>query len=487
MIPILRQCQLDLIDDLRKAVASGARIIVVQAPTGAGKTVVTGYIVKQSVLKERKSFIVVHRRRLVDQISGKLSEFEINHGIIMRGEKPYGSHLVQVASRDTIISRCFNNTWNGLPTADLVIVDEGHHAADPKSEYRRMLENYPNAIILIVTATPVGPDGAGLGPWAQKIVCCGPISKLIAEKVLVPVKCFAPDRKKARGGKFKRGIAGDLVESWKTYAENRPTVLFCSRVKHSTDAVESFIQAGIPAAHVDADTTDEERDAIYDSLNTGKVKVVSNVGIIKEGVDIPCLGCCQIYMEMSGRVGFLQAVGRIMRPYPGKEYGIIIDHGGAIFKHGFPDEDTEWTLEGNVDVNFKNKHKDGLTEKALYCKACELLYHGSMQCPQCGRTPAKPPKSIFAPQAIDGSNEVLVEADRQAGAGDFSREEKEKHWWICLRVVANKGGPFTMASAIYKQKYGEYPPKDFPCLPGWDRMRERVADVYPNLLRRKRA
>lgn len=464
----------------------GARIIVVQAATGAGKTSWAAHVAKQALARNSRVLFMVHRRRLVDQISARLEEFEVNHGIIMAGERGYGAASVQVASRDTLTSRVFRNEWTGLPPADLVIVDEGHHAAQPDSDYRKIIERYPRATILLLTASPVGPDGKGLGPWAEAIECAAPTSQLVKDGFLVPVKCYAPDRKVHRG-KVRRGIAGDLVESWKEFAENMPTVLFCSRVQHSLDAVEAFNEAGIPFAHVDAETTDYDRERIFESVENGKLKGVSNVGIIKEGVDIPCLGCCQFYMDPSGRVGFLQGCGRIMRPFPGKTHGVLIDHAGAVFRHGFPDEDTEWTLEGNTDAEFKAKHDKGETEKANYCKTCQLMWHGTVACPQCGKMPSKPPRSIFAPPPVDASNESLTEAERGGDKGIWTKEEKVKHWLRCLAVAAQRNGTFGMAAQIYKSKYSAWPDGDFPCIPERWEWKTKVLDRYPNFKRTKKA
>lgn len=482
MIPVLRNYQNDLTDRVRDRRGEGKRVIVVQATTGAGKTVWACNLAKQATERGKFVLFLVHRRRLVDQISSTLVDFQIEHGILMRGDHPSVASC-QVASRDTLLSRCVRNEWIGMPGADVVIVDEAHHAADPQSEYRRILERYPKATIILLSATPVGPDGRGLGPWAQAIECAAPTTQLVRDGFLVPVKCFAPERKK-KGKRYLRGIAGDLVESWKLYGEGRPTVLFCSRVQHSRDAVSAFQSQGIPAAHMDADTPDDERDAIFDQVRDGKIRVLSNVGIVGEGVDVPELGCCQLFCEVNGRVKFLQCCGRIMRPSAGKTYGILIDHSGAVFRHGFPDEDTEWTLTGNVDSEFKAKHDAGETAKAFYCKHCELAYHGTEACPQCGRKPVKPPRSIFAPPPVDARNEILTEADRDGSRGEWSHDQKVQHWLRCLGVAANRNGTFGMAGAIYKQKYDEFPKDDFPCIPpryGW---KQRVADVYPKFRRR---
>lgn len=480
MIPTLRPFQVEANERVASAARTGAKIIVLQSPTGSGKSTMGGALVKRAADKQKRALFIVHRRRLVDQFSERLFDFEVDHGVLMRGHPHERGARIQVASRDTLLSR---RSFE-LPPADLVIVDEGRHAASP--EFRALLKPYEDAgaHIVLLDATPVLPDGRGLGPWAQALVVAAKVTDLVRDGFLVPVKCFAPDRKHVRG-RPRRGIAGDLVESWRHYAEELPTVLFCSRVKHSLDAVEAFGAAGIAAAHVDADTSDAERDRIFEGLADGSVKVVSNVGIIREGVDIPCLGCCQFYMDPPGRVAFLQGCGRIMRPFPGKKHGVLIDHAGAIFRHGFPDEDTEWTLMGNVDAAFQKKHDEGGTEKALYCKHCELLYHGSLNCPQCGRTPAKPPKSIFAAPALDATNEVLTEAERGHTRSVFVREERVQHWLRCLATALHRNGSFGMAAQVYRRKYDGWPDDDFPCMPENRRWKDKVSDVYPDFGKRR--
>jgi DNA repair protein RadD len=474
----LKPLQVDLVERVVKARYEGARVIAVQAATGFGKNTVSAYFTRRSRDKGMPVLSIVHRRKLVDQISDRLHEWECPHAVLMRGETYHGYRSVVVASRDTLLSRCVDNDWSGMPDAKLVIVDEAHHAAAADSEYRRIIEYYRarGATIILQTATPVGPDGKGFGSWVDALVCAAPTTRLIREGYLLPLKCYAPDRKTVRGKVKKRGISGELVDSWKSYAEDQSTVLFTGRVKHSEDAVKAFLDAGIPAAHMDAETPDSVRDGLFDALASGRLKVLSNVGIVGEGVDVPTLGCCQLFCNVGSRVKLLQAAGRIMRLSPGKTHGNLIDHSGAVFAFGFPDEDTVWSLDDNSDDAFNDRLP---REQAFYCKTCELAYHGAEFCPQCGRAPSKPPKSIFAPEPVKPGNQVLVEADRAGANGSVSREEKIQHWYRCLGASANGGGDFCRASAIYKNKYGEWPDKDFPCLPSWDQRRCKVKDIYP--------
>jgi superfamily II DNA or RNA helicase len=368
--------------------------------------------------------------------------------------------------------------------ANGVLVHNCHHCAG-QSEYREILARYPQATILLVSATPVGSDGLGLGPWAQAIVCAPPITQLIRDEYLVPIKCYAPARKTNRG-KLLRGIAGDLVGSWLDYAEGRPTVLFTSRVEHSKDAVQAFQAEGITAVHIDASTPDDVRDRVFDDVAAGRTKVLANVAVVGEGVDVPELGCCQVYCEINSRVGWLQRIGRIMRPSPGKDYGILIDHAGAIFRLGWPDEDQEWPLAGNVDADYEARRDNGDLQPTGWCKHCQIAYKGTVVCPQCGRAPVKPPPSPFEAAPVRPRHEILTEADRQEDRGVWARDEQIKHWLRCLAVAKAKNGTPGQAAMIFKQKYKRFPGNDFPCMPrSRDEWRTKVAELWPDFGKRK--
>lgn len=482
-----RPYQLDVVERVRGRMAAGARRVLLQAATGAGKTVIGGHITDLTYRRGKKIAFFAHRRRLVDQISATMKEFGLQHGIIMRGEAYARESPIQVISIDTFQSRMVDNEWMGLPEADLVIVDEARHSLAPV--YQNVLNNiYPNAYVLGLDATPVMPDGTGLGPWYQAIECAVPTSRLVKDGYLVPVTCYAPDRmgKRRRAGKYVKGIAGDLVDSWQDYAQGLPTIVFCSRVEHSLDAVSRFTEAGIRAAHIDADTPDRERETLINQLEAGFLQVICNVGIFGEGVDVPALGCCVFWCNVSSRVRFLQGCGRIMRPYPGKTRAILIDHAGAVIQHGFPDEDMEWPLLGNANGLFAERQKKGDTETVRYCPKCELQYSGGLECPQCGRLPEKPPRSIFAAPEQDAEDDILVEQDRKQSPVQVV-EEKRKHWVRCVAAQFYRGSTFGSALKTYQTKYPtEFPADNWPFVPPRSGWKARIADVYPNFGKRGR-
>lgn len=467
-----RDYQLDVVSRARARIAAGVRRLVIQGATGSGKTTVSSMICRSAVEKQKQVLFIAHRRRLIEQKAKRLEEFGVPHGIIMQGERRSNAP-VQVASRDTLLSRTIRNDWMRFPNADIVIVDECHNCIS--EQYQSLLDHYPHAIIIGLTATPARSDGRGLGSFFQDIVCTVPTSRLIADEWLVPVRCYAPHKS---GKDCKRELSGDPVYHWKKYGENRPTVLFTTKVNYSLAACAAFNAAGIPAAHIDAHTPDAERNAVIDGLNTGKIKIVSNVGVWTEGVDVPCLSCCILLRLASSYVLFAQCIGRIMRKHPGKTDAILIDHSGAVFEHGFPDEDVEWTLseDESIDERVKKDKEAGKRKEPVCCPRCAMLFSGSMQCPACGYLLMKKPKD--APK-VDA---LLFEVPReQKEAAD--RETKERFWKRCLAIAANRGQSFAVASGMYKRKYPEGPSREFRHYPQGNEWRRGVAEVFPQFVR----
>jgi superfamily II DNA or RNA helicase len=234
---------------------------------------------------------------------------------------------------------------------------------------------------------------------------------------------------------------------------------------------------------MDAKTADEDRDRIFDDVAAGRLKVICNVGIVGEGVDVPELGCVQWFCEVNSRTKWLQGVGRVMRPSPGKRDGIVIDHAGAVYRHGWPDEDFPWQLTGNVDEAYSRAHDDGRTPNTHYCPNCNIAYKDQLACPLCGRMPAKPPRTIYDPPPVRHRDELLVEADRKGQPTYDDREERVRIWLRCLGMAAMTNGPFSQARVMFHKKYRVWPPDDFPCM--HRDIKAKVAEVYPKFDRRK--
>jgi DNA repair protein RadD len=461
--PQLRPYQSDALAELTAKAQAGHKHIVLQAATGSGKTHMACELIRRAVAKGKHVVFVAHR----------LAEHGIEAGIVMRGH-PYSGGKVQVCSRDTVMSRTVRNQWRQPPPGDLVIVDECHNAKAP--QYQRLLALYPDAYVVGLTATPARADGSGLGPYFTEMVEARKTSLLVADRYLVPVRCFAPP-----GRKRRRQLSGDPVSHWLRFADGRPTVLFTSKVSYSKALTERFNAAGVPAAHIDAHTPDGERQKVYDAVCAGAVQVVCNVGVWTEGTDLPQLSCCVLYRVSTSCVLYLQAAGRIMRPHPTKQDAVLLDHAGAVHQHGFPDEDFPWALEGEVDDRVRQAKKQGERKVPRLCPLCGCQFPAGVICPNCGLTLAR---KDLPPQA---RKEHLVE-QRRKGATGRSKVDPAVYWRTCLWTMAAKRQTLRCAAGMFCNKIGK-PPWQVPGLPDVPAVRwmwlRPVIEVFPNYRRKE--
>lgn len=205
---ILRPYQHEIAAEVERKIAVGQRRILIVAPTGSGKTILAGRLIRNAVNEGRRVLIFAHRREIVGQTSDKLLAEGVEHGIVQAGF-PLHLHLpVQVATIQTLAARMRSKRLELLP-ADLVIIDEAHHA--PAQSYRRVIAAYPEAILIGLTAPPCRGDGRGLGGIFEVIVECPQVAELTAAGHLVPAVIYAPTgRLDLRGVRVEKG---DYVES----------------------------------------------------------------------------------------------------------------------------------------------------------------------------------------------------------------------------------------------------------------------------------
>ena len=178
----LRPYQKTAITDIERALAVEKAALLYVLPTGAGKTVIAAEIIRRAAEEAGKRVLVLtHRREILKQTSFKMA---VEHGLIQAGLTVDLSYLVQIGSVQTLWERCMRTEKVPLPAADLIVIDEAHHVA--ARTWRSILEAYPNACRLGLTATPCRSDGRGLGNYFTKIIEGPQIPDLIAQKHLVP-------------------------------------------------------------------------------------------------------------------------------------------------------------------------------------------------------------------------------------------------------------------------------------------------------------
>ena len=307
MSSILFDYQTKFVSDFNQAIADGGKRPLGVAPTGSGKTVMATAIIKDAVAQYKRVLFVAHRDELITQAADKLRRFgDISPGMIKAGRdkdlRPQA--LVQIASVQTLHARAFRSKTMELPPAEIVVIDEAHHAR--AKTYQQIVEAYPNAVVLGLTATPCRGDGRGLGNIFDVLIECPQIGELIKLERWVRPKIFAPPPPDLRGVHIRQGdyvvnelsrrvntdqLVGDIVLEWLKRSERRRTVGFAVDVAHSIHIRDELIKSGVRAEHLDGTTPQAEREAILSRLATGETEFVSNCQVLTEGFDLPDLAC----------------------------------------------------------------------------------------------------------------------------------------------------------------------------------------------------
>jgi superfamily II DNA or RNA helicase len=142
----------------------------------------------------------------------------------------------------------------------------------------------------------------------------------------------------------ERELAGDIVTTWQSLADGRPTFGFFVSCAHAKDQQERFEAAGGPAAYVDAETTMAEREKILRDFHEGAVKIVCSVGTLTTGVDRD-VRCIIMARPTKSDILFVQMIGRGLRPAEGKTDLLILDHSSNHARLGFVTDIHHATLD----------------------------------------------------------------------------------------------------------------------------------------------
>ena len=383
----LRPYQEQAIASVRIAVMQTDKALLVM-PTGSGKTVVFSEICRLACDKKRKVLILVHRRELVKQASDKLSKAGVEHGIIAAGFDP-SDHAVQVASVQTLIRRLNSGPFR----PDLIIIDEAHHAV--AGSWDKIIGHFSDAKIIGVTATPSRLDGRGLGSHFSTLVSGPSVAQLTKLGFLSQHRVFAPpviadlSNVKTRAGDYANDqlseamdrptVTGDAVSHYRRLADGLPAIAFCCSIAHATSVCASFNAAGYRAKLVTGNMPMEDRDEAISGLADGRTQVLCSVDVVSEGTDVPAVSAAILLRPTQSEALYLQQVGRILRPQPGK-IAIVLDHVGSTLKHGFIDDVRAWSLDSKP----KRQRKDEPAVQVRQCPECFAAFKPQPVCPMCG-------------------------------------------------------------------------------------------------------
>lgn len=460
----LRTYQQQALDALRRSLGSGNNAPLLCAPTGSGKTHIARAAVDGAKAKGRSVLFLAPRRELIYQTSEKLLQAGIGHGLLMAGEAPTLYAPVQVASIPTLYSRCIKRERMPLPAADVVIIDEAHLSVAKMT--REVIDAYPNAAKVGMTATPARMDGKALGLIYDDMVMGPSVRELTEQGYLVPARYFAPSRPDLQGVKITAGdynakdagramqpIIGDVVYNWLRIAKGRKTVVFSINVSHSQQLRDDFRAAGIPAEHLDGNTPNEERKAILGRLRSGETQVLCNCEVLTYGWDEPSISACVIARPTKSIVRYLQMAGRVLRPSEGKEDCLIIDHTGTVDELGFVDDPVDWTLDGTQKIQDRIRERKKTEPKQITCGECATVFRGPV-CPVCGTAPDRNHPRYH--ETVDASLQEL-DRSKQRKNRQWTSDEKRRFFGELKSYAQAHGYASGWASHKYRQKLGVWP------------------------------
>ena len=455
----LREHQEWVIDALRDGFKQGHRAQLLYAPTGFGKTEVAISLMKATSDNYKRSSMILDRIVLVDQTSMRLSKYRINHGVYQANHWKYDTtERIQVCSAQTLERR------NKFPDIDLLIVDECHIT---RKKITDLIQDNPKLKVIGLTATPFTK---GLGKIYSNVICASTTGALVDKSWLTPLKVYiskeidmtgvkkvagewSPDQVTERGMQ----ITGDIVEEWinkthEIFGRPRKTIVFCAGVAHGADLVQQFANKGYNFVSISYKDNDEFKKAAIEDFAKPDTEIHGLIAtdILTRGFDVP-----DVMIGVSARPfskslsSHIQQLGRVMRPYEGKEFALWLDHSGNYIR--FRDEWDQVYDEGVKELhNKEEKTKKEPTEKEKKeskCPKCEALWpKNSDNCPACGYVKQKKMLDAVAGELI---------ALQDMGKSD--RTEKQFFYSELLHIAKDNNYNSHWASHKYREKFVVWP------------------------------
>lgn len=380
---MLRNYQIQTIDEFEQ---SGEKNILLQMPTGAGKTYTFTEIAKRFFLTEvKKVLIVVHRNELLTQAKNALGE---RCFLIADGVKEIPNNFdFYVGMVETVKRRV-----NKMPNFGLVIIDEAHIANFNKLPYF----TNPDTKVLGVTATPIGTKP--LSNIFEKMISPIDIKSLIEQNYLLNCEVYgvasdlvAVQKFKTKGGEFdnqeldkfysSEKMVKTLVTAFNDYSLNKKALIFNVNINHNNCVYNALFDLGYNVYRIDGETPANERKDILNKFKTESNAIICNVGVLTTGFDEPSVQTIFLNRATKSLALYLQMIGRGSRTYEGKDKFTIIDLGKNTARFGFYDEHRDWQTfftKGTMsDGNGVSPTKE--------CPDCGFIQHTrKLICESCG-------------------------------------------------------------------------------------------------------
>lgn len=383
----LRDYQRELIDRIRQSLASGHRHIIVQSPPRTGKTVVMAEIAKRATDRGNSVCFIIHRKEVLDQAKVTFKEQGVDPDLLEAG-------MVQSLTRHI----------DQIYPPEVILIDEAHHAL--AKSYTRILEAFPTAYVLLFTATPVRTGRNQLDQIADDIIVGKSIKELTEQGFLAPFKYYAAKDKDVDDKKLRRSSTGDYVTasiedavSHKIYshtvdeylakADGKQAVVYTYSVEAANHLALEFNARGITAAAIDATTPAQIRDTAVRKFRDQQLKVLVNVNLFTEGIDLPNVDCVIMVRPTMSLALYMQFSMRCLNPRPGKT-AVIIDQVGNWERFGLPNTDRDWKALAKSKASPAKSLKQGGIQ-VIQCPDCfGVVEKNEVEdniCPLCGYSP----------------------------------------------------------------------------------------------------
>ena len=361
---MLRDYQIEICTRVREAFQQH-RSVMVQMPTGTGKTVVLASLVKGYLSAEGRGsgiLIVAHRRELIEQIKATILRMGMD-------ETPIVVESIQTIARR--IDNPSSGEWGGF---GLIVIDEAHHAL--AKTYWMMWDAWPQAKFLGLTATPCRLNGKGFTDLFEVLLSSLSVPQFIQKGVLAPFDYVAINEGSSQqlliNSLKKRGADGDyqvkemnevlnksvsiaqLYDCYAQFAVGKKGIIYAISIEHASSIAAYYESKGIKAVAISAKTSAKERAALLDEFRnytsrrrSGGIQLLVNVDIFSEGFDCPDVEFIQLARPTLSLAKYLQMVGRGLRPHKNKECCIILDNVGLVRVFGLPTRCWNWQSSFN--------------------------------------------------------------------------------------------------------------------------------------------
>lgn len=466
----LRRDQEEVRTKLRVALRSHASVLTF-APTGFGKTVLAGALIKLIFGAGKRVIFCVHRVDLITQTAKTFEKFGIPFSYIAAGYHFNPHHRIYIASIATLKNRL------GKIPADYVMVDEAHLSI--ASGWAKVAHHYKRegARLIGLTGSPERLDGKPLGDVWDTMVMGPSVRWLIEQGHLSRYRAFSPagldlSGLHTRNGEYVaaevdalmsgKAVLANAVKHWKAKARGKRTIAFAANVKRAEELAQQFRDAGVMAVALDGETAQADRRAAFQGFADRQIDIIVNCQLFCEGFDLAAqvdrpvtIECVLDNAPTQSLARHLQKHGRGLRQDGTGVPHILIDMVGGFAKPnlGLPDEDREWSLDGRKKIKREME--------LLVCPECFAAHPPAAKCPDCGHAYQKKPVTAGG-RVIDEVEGELQEIDVEAIRRERKREQAEAKTLDDLIALATARGykkPEAWAAKIFtyrQQKAFEY-------------------------------